>query len=166
MSRSGLCVCLGLLVAALSSCHQTDNHAAADSTASASSIPIPAANADITTWGNYLSAQGKLHSKDVAQRPYIYVIPGGDSAAAADRRKSEMDSISHGIGPILMPGGMLIVGGPDAQQTVMFMTDLARTIKANAMKGIVVLVVGNASQANIVADALKPTGATVRFAAM
>jgi uncharacterized protein YceK len=166
MSRSGLFVCFGLLVATLSGCHQTDNHTATASTASASSIPIPAANADDTTWGNYLSAQGKLHNKDVAQRPYIYVIPGGDSSGAADRRKSEMDSISHGIGPILMPGGMLIVGGPDAQQTLTFMTGLSKIVKANGMKGIVVLVVGGASQANAVTDALKPTGATVRFAAM
>jgi hypothetical protein len=166
MSRSGLFVCLGLLVATLSSCHHADNQATTDSTASASSISIPAANADDTTWGNYLSAQGKLHNKDVAQRPYIYVIPGGDSSAATNRRKSEMDSISHGIGPILMPGGMLIVGGPDAQQTATFMTGLSRDVKANAMKGIVVLVVGDASQANAITDALKPTGATVRFATM
>jgi hypothetical protein len=166
MSRSGLFVCLGFLVTTLSSCHQPDNRTASDSTASTSSVPIPAANADVTTWGNYLSAQGKLHNQGVAQRPYIYVIPGGDNSAAADRRKSEMDSISHGIGPILMPGGMLIVGGPNAKQTATFMTDLSRTIKANAMKGIVVLVVGDASQANGVADALRPTGATVRFATM
>lgn len=165
MSRSRLFVCLGL-VATLSGCHQADNHAAINSAASASSIPIPAANAGVTTWGNYLSAQGKLHNKDVPQRPYIYVIPGGDSSAAADRRKNEMDSISRGIGPILMPGGMLIVGGPDPQQTMTFMTGLSRNVKANAMKGIVVLVVGDASQASAVTDALRPTGATVRFAAM
>jgi hypothetical protein len=100
----------------------------------------------------------------VAQRPYIYLIPSGDSIGATDRRKNEIDSISHSIGPILMPGGMLILGGPDAQQTNAFVADLSKTIKAGALKGIVVLVVSDSSPTN--SSTLKPTGAAVRLVTM
>jgi len=126
----------------------------------------PANTADENTWGNYLAEVGKLHGHDVAMRPYIYVIPAGDSIAANARRQNETDSVVHSIGPILMPGGMLILGGPDAKQTTLFIADVAKPLKADALKGIVVLVVSDASQQATIGNALKPSGATVRFVAM
>lgn len=168
MTRSGLLVCMGALALALAGC----NHPASTSNTTNTSAPTsagpakPAANADENTWGNYLSEQGKLHGKDVGMKPYIYVIPGGDSVAANDRRQNETDSVVHSIGPILMPGGMLILGGSDAKQTTVFVTNLAKQLKPDAMKGIVVMVVSDASEQAADASALKPTGATVRFIAM
>ncbi|RUL63487.1 hypothetical protein EKH79_12555 [Dyella dinghuensis] len=61
---------------------------------------------------------------------------------------------------------MLILGGPDVQQTTAFITELSKTAKADALKGIVVLVVTEPSQTDGVKSALKPTGATVRVATM
>lgn len=126
----------------------------------------PADSADVHTWGSYLAAQGKIHAKDVDMHPYIYVIPGGDGMAATTRRQEEADSIHHSIGPILIPGALLILGGPDGQQTGAFITDLSKQLKADALKGIVVLVVSDNSQKAAASNALKPTGAMVRFVAM
>ncbi|KST74591.1 hypothetical protein WS76_10770 [Burkholderia humptydooensis] len=123
----------------------------------------PAASADENTWGNYLVEQGKRHGKDVGMRPYIYVIPAGDSVAANARRQNETDSVVHSIGPILMPGGMLIVGGPDPKQTTDFLGDVAKQVKPDALKGIVVMVVSDGSEQATVANTLKASGATVRF---
>lgn len=169
MTRSGLLVCMGALAVALAGC----NHPASsdgDKSSTTASTPAgpakPAARADENTWGNYLAEQGKLHGKDVGMRPYIYVIPAGDSVAANDRRQNETDSIVHSIGPILMPGGMLIVGGPDAKQTTVFITNLSKQLKADVMKGIVVMVVSDASEQAADTAALKPSGATVRFVTM
>lgn len=168
MTRSGLLVCAGVLAMALAGC----NHPASGNSpsATAASTPTgptkPAVTADENTWGNYLSEQGKLHGKDVGMKPYIYVIPGGDSVAANDRRQNETDSIVHSIGPILMPGGMLILGGPDAKQTTVFIANLSKQLKADGMKGIVVMVVSDASEQTADAAALKPSGATVRFVTM
>jgi hypothetical protein len=166
MTRSGLLV--GVLSLALAACnHPAATSGASDAAASASVGPAkPAAAADENTWGNYLSEQGKRHGKDVAMRPYIYVIPGGDSIAAHDRRQNETDSIVHSIGPILMPGGMLILGGPDGKQTSAFIANLAKQLKPDGMKGIVVMVVGDASEQAAETAALKPSGAAVRFVAM
>jgi hypothetical protein len=166
MTRSGLLVGLGALALAVAGCnHSSSSNSGTD--ASASSGPAkPATTADENTWGNYLSEQGKLHGKDVGMRPYIYVIPGGDSVAANARRQNETDSVVHSIGPILMPGGMLILGGPDGKQTTAFITDLSKQLKADAMKGIVVMVVSDASEQTADVTALKTSGATVRFVAM
>jgi hypothetical protein len=65
-----------------------------------------------------------------------------------------------------MPGGMLIVGGPDAKQTTSFVNDLTKQLKANALQGIVVMVVSQSSEQTEVTNALKPSGATVRFVPM
>ena len=168
MIRSGLLVCAGALAVMLAGCsHPTSSSGATDTSASTSSGPSkPAVTADENTWGNYLSEQGKLHGKDVGMRPYIYVIPGGDSVAANDRRQNETDSVVHSIGPILMPGGMLILGGPDGKQTTAFIANLSKQLKADALKGIVVMVVSDASEQAADTAALKTSGATVRFVAM
>lgn len=164
LGRLTLAVTLGALLAA---CNQpTPTAMTGSNTAGASGPARPSATADENTWGNYLAEQGKLHGKDVAMRPYIYVIPAGDSVAASARRQNETDSVVHSIGPILMPGGMLIVGGPDPKRTTAFLGDVAKQVKADALKGIVVMVVSDGSEQTAVANTLKVSGATVRFVTM
>ncbi len=160
-----LTVTLGALLAACN--HPTTTPATASNASATANGPTkPAMTADENTWGNYLAEQGKLHGKDVGMRPYIYVIPAGDSVAANARRQNETDSVVHGIGPILMPGGMLIVGGPDSKQTTAFLSDVAKHLKADALKGIVVMVVSDTSEQASITSTLKASGATVRFVAM
>ncbi|CAJ2791656.1 Uncharacterised protein [Burkholderia pseudomallei] len=164
LGRLTLAVTLGALLAA---CHPSTPTATTGSNTEAASGPAkPAATADENTWGNYLAEQGKLHGKDVGMRPYIYVIPAGDSVAATARRQNETDSVVHSIGPILIPGGMLIVGGPDSKQTTAFLGDVAKQLKADALKGIVVMVVSDASEQAAVSSTLKASGATVRVVTM
>ncbi|MFG6935577.1 hypothetical protein ACGYWA_07040 [Burkholderia pseudomallei] len=167
MYRLGLLTLAVTLGALLAAC----NHSAPPGTTSmgsaASTGPTkPAITADENTWGNYLAEQGNLHGKDVAMHPYIYVIPAGDSVAANARRQNETDSVVHSIGPILMPGGMLIVGGPDPKQTTAFLGDVAKQLKADALKGIVVMVVSDTSEQAAVTNTLKASGATVRVVTM
>ncbi|MBE1161500.1 hypothetical protein IGX34_14040 [Dyella sp. 7MK23] len=61
---------------------------------------------------------------------------------------------------------MLIVGGPDAKQTTVFITGLSKQLKADAMRGIVVMVVSDASEQAADTAALKASGATLRFVNM
>lgn len=163
MNRLGRLTLATTLVALLAAC----NHPANSDVSKAPSGPAkPAATADENTWGNYLAEQGKLNGKDVGMRPYIYVIPSGDSIPANARRQNETESVVHSIGPILMPGGMLIVGGPDAKQTTAFLGDVAKQLKADALRGVVVMVVSDVSEQPAVTSTLKASGATVRFVTM
>ena len=160
-----LAVTLGAMLTACD--HPTATSSVTSNPSAASSTPAkPAAIADESTWGGYLAGQGKLHAKDVSMRPYIYVIPAGDSSAAQTRRQNELVSVVHGIGPLVLPGGMLILGGPDGKQTTAFITNLSKQLKADALKGIVVMVVSDASEQSADAAALKTSGATLRFVAM
>ena len=162
MSRPGMLLCISALCSILAACSQHDATTSADAAAPAK----PAATADENTWGMYLAEQGKLHGKDVGMRPYIYVVPAGGSMAANARRQNEAESIVHSIGPILMPGGMLIIGGPDAKQTTAFVGDVSKQLKENALKGIAVMVVTDASEHETASSALKQSGAEVRFVDM
>lgn len=166
MHRLGLFMLAATLGALLSACNHPTTAASSNASTASSSPAKPATTADENTWGNYLAEQGKLHGKDVGMHPYIYVIPTGDSVTATARRQNETDSVVHSIGPILMPGGMLIVGGPDPKQTTAFLGDVAKQVKADALKGIVVMVVSDGSEQAAVASTLKASGATVRFVAM
>ena len=168
MIRSGMLIGVSALIMALTGCnHSASTNANSNTSASAAADPAkPAVTADENTWGNYLSEQGKLHGKDIGMRPYIYVIPAGDSVAANTRRQNETDSVVHSIGPILMPGGMLIVGGPDSKQTTAFIGDVSKQLKKDVLKGIVVMVVSDASEQPADSNALKDSGATVRFVTM
>lgn len=167
MSKPGLFFCIVALCTLAAGCNQhgssTDSSAP---TAPVAGPAKPAATADETTWGNYLAEQGKLHGKDVGMRPYIYVIPAGDSVPAVSRRESEVDAVVHSIGPMLMPGGILIVGGPDPKQTTTFITDVSKQLKEGSLKGVVVMVVSAPSEQAKTNDALKASGATTRFVAM
>jgi len=169
MTRSAWLAGLGILSMVLAGCNHSSSTDTAQTPVAATTPAGPArpdASADENTWGLYLAEQGKLHGKDVGMRPYIYVIPAGDSVAAHTRRQEETDSVAHSIGPILMPGGMLILGGPDAKQTTAFITELAKQLKGDSMKGIVVMVVSDNAEQDSVANALKASGATLRFVAM
>jgi hypothetical protein len=166
MGKTELWVCAGVLSIALTACDHSSSSNSSAALEATSAPAKPTATADQFAWGDYLAAQGKLHGKDVRMHPYMYVIPLGDSVAANARRKEEADSVTHSIGPILIPGSMLIVGGPDAKQTTGFVNDLAKQLRANAPQGIVVMIVSDPSEQNALTSALKPSGATVRFVSM
>ena len=141
--------------------------AATDGKQAAAAEPqAPAASEDDNTWGEYLAAKAKLHVKGIEQRPYSYVIPPGDTDFARDRRKNERESIEQSIGHILIPGSLLIIGGPDPAQTNRFASDLPKTIKQGSMAGVTVFVVGDGKQDQAIAKAFEPTGASLRFAPM
>lgn len=82
------------------------------------------------------------------------------------RRKNETDSIAHGAGSILIPGALLILGGPDARVTNHFVESLSKEVKPDALKGVTVLIVSDASQKDLLTKTLAPTGARVRVATM
>ena len=170
MIRMGFMVGMGALAVALAGCNHSSSTGegarGAGVVSNATGPAKPAATADDNVWGRYLADLGELHGKDVGMRPYVYVIPGGDSVTANARRQEEIDSIVHSIGPVLMPGGMLILGGPQAKQTTAFITVLSKQIKADSMKGIVVMVVSDPAEQDANTAALKPSGAVVRFVSM
>jgi len=171
MSKSGFVCRVSFMSVLMVGCSHptagTSSATAAPIKASAATGPVkPATTADDNAWGTYLSEQGKLHGKDVEGHPYIYLIPGGDSIGATARRKDEAQSIPTAIGPIVIPGSLLVLGGPDPLQTNAMVLALPKAIKAGTLHGVVVLIVSDASQKDAITKAYASTDATLRFVAM
>jgi len=169
MKKLGIFLCMGLAGLAFTACNRAPSGTeASDRTSSSTEAGLskPADSAGETTWGSYLAEQGKIHGKDVGMRPYIYVVPGGDSSAAEARRKNEADSIVTGVGNIVVPGSLLIIGGPDAGSTQAFAEGIAKNIKPGALKDVTVLIVSDATQKDPLAKAFEPTGARLRVVSM
>lgn len=173
MRKIGSTLLIALATLSTMGCSQKNTNGAPASMAapaSVSTVPSgparPAVTADDNVWGTYLSQQGKLHGKDIQGHPYIYLIPAGDSPNAIERRTQELDSVTHSIGPIVIPGSLLVLGGPNAQETNQFTIAVPTKIKEHALKNIVVLIVSDTTQKDAITKAFKPTEATLRFVTM
>jgi hypothetical protein len=164
--KSGFVLWVSIMGVAVAGCSHPASSASSTAAARAAGPLKPAATADDNAWRTYLSEQGKAHGKDVQGHPYLYLIPGGDSAAATAQRKDEVQSVAFAIGPIVISGSLLVMGGPDALQTNQFAMTLSKTIKANSLKGTVVLIVSDTTQVAAITKAFEPTGATLRVVAM
>lgn len=168
MKKWTACACMLFAALALTACSGSKDQStttAADG-AKKATVARPAANADDNSWGIYLADQGKVHADDIGMKPFIYVIPAGEGDMATDRRKNESDSIVHGAGSVLIPGALLIIGGPDAKATDDFVQSLGKDVKADTLKNVTVLVVSDAAQKDALSKALVPTGARVRVVSM
>lgn len=160
---------IGLLAACVAACHQepaSQPAAASPSNQAVKEPAVPAAAANDNVWGEYLAAKAKIHAKEIEQRPYSYIIPAGDTPAVQARRKDEAESVTQSVGHILIPGSLLILGGPDAHETNLFAGQLPKDIKQGAMAGVTILIVGDLSQKDALTKAFEPTGASLRFASM
>lgn len=157
---------------ALSACGGSRDKAATTPTSSGgatttkATVARPAPNADDNTWGVYLADQGKVHADDIGMKPYIYVIPASDNDIAEERRKNETESIVHGAGSVMIPGALLIIGGPDAKVTGTFVAGLGADAKADSLKGVTVLIVSDASQKDALSKTLAASGARTRVVSM
>ena len=164
--------CVLIAALALTACNSSKDQATSapgDSAAAGAkkaTVARPGANADDNSWGLYLADQGKVHADDIGMKPFIYVIPAGEGDMANDRRKNESDSIVHGAGSVLIPGALLIIGGPDAKATDDFVQGLGKDVKADTLKNVTVLVVSDAAQKDALSKALAPSGARARVVSM
>ena len=171
MKKWTACACMLFAAYALAACSGSKDQggtavAAANAGAKKATVARPAATADDSNWGLYLADQGKVHADDIGMKPFIYVIPAGEGEIATDRRKNESDSIVHGAGSVLIPGALLIIGGPDAKATEDFVQSLGKDVKADTLKNVTVLVVSDAAQKETLSKALEPTGARTRAVSM
>ncbi|WP_377302891.1 hypothetical protein [Rhodanobacter umsongensis] len=157
---------MSIMGAAVAGCSHPTSSAPPAAAARATGPLKPAATADDNAWRTYLSEQGKVHGKDVQGHPYIYLIPGGESAAATAQRKNEVQSVAFAVGPIVISGSLLVMGGPDAQQTNQFAMTLSKTLKAHVLRGVVVLIVSDATQEKALTKAFEPTDAALRVVTM
>lgn len=119
---------------------------------------------DSKGWNAYL---GQIMQKNMqgmsAPQPYAYMIPAGDSDDAKDSRDRQLSNVQDIVARGVLPGNLLAFGGPDSGKTADLVTTAFKDAKAGALKGVIIVVIGDKADEQRVTDVLKPTDATIRY---
>jgi len=156
----------------LAACGQSDEEkqAAADAAAKAAAnapVPLPAAGADDAAWQKYLVSVVTRNMQGVkTNHPFMYYVPAGDSMAAEDARKSQLDNVGATVARGVLPGNMLAFGGPDSKATADLIVEAFANANDGSFKNVVVLFAGAAADQQRVQDAIAKSGAELRFVEM
>ncbi|MBD8873392.1 hypothetical protein [Rhodanobacter sp. DHB23] len=151
---------------ALGGCSQQgsdqDQQAAATTTATK-----PADINDAKAWNTYLSQLVQKNLQGMAaQQPYAYLVTPGqtddDKAQNARQLQNVQDTVSRGV----TPGNLLAFAGPVSATTADLLVAAFKDAQPGTFKDVIVLFIGDKADQQRVEDAVKPTGATVRFVQM
>jgi hypothetical protein len=122
---------------------------------------------DSKAWNAYL---GQIMTKNMqgmsAPQPYAYMIPAGDTDDAKDSRDRQLSNVQDIVARGVLPGNLLAFGGPDSGKTADLVTTAFKDAKPGSLKGVIIVVIGDAADQQRVNDVLKPTDATVRYVTM
>jgi hypothetical protein len=150
----------------LSACNKSQDDQQ-DTQAQVQQAPKPTDPNDSKGWNNYL---GQLVQKNMqgmsASQPYAYMVTAGltdDAKAQNDRQlQSVQDTVARGV----LPGNLLAFGGPDSGKAADLVVAAFKDAKPGSFKDVIIVFIGDKADEQRVTDALKPTGATIRFVAM
>jgi hypothetical protein len=150
---------------ALTACHQQDDNQQA--TTQTQKLTRPTDPNDAKAWGAYLTqlVQGNLQGMTASQ-PYPYLVPAGDDDAAKAGYQRQLENVQDTVARGVLPGNLLAFAGPVSSKTADLITEAFKDAKPGSFKGVIVLFIGDQADQQRVADAVKPTGATLRFVQM
>lgn len=127
----------------------------------------PADASDTKAWSAYLGqiVQANMQGMSASQ-PYAYMVPAGDTDDIKDARDRQLSNVQDTVARGVLPGNMLVFGGPDSGKTADLITTAFKDAKAGAFKGVIVLFIGDKADEQRVDAVLQPTNATIRFVQM
>jgi hypothetical protein len=153
---------------ALSACgnHDDDGQQAAQAQAP-QKLTKPSNPDDKAAWSAYLGQIVQQNMQGMtADRPFPYLVPGGESDEAKAGRDRQLQNVQDVIARGVLPGNMLVFAGPESGKTADLVTEAFKDAKPGSFKDVIVLFIGDQADQQRVEDVLKPTGANVRFVAM
>lgn len=122
---------------------------------------------DTEAWQKYLSQVLGQHLQGMtASRPYPYLIPAGSSSAAQAGRQRQLNNVTGVVLRGVTPGNLLAFAGPDSTKTADLVLKAFKQVPPGAMKGVIVLFIGDQADKGRVGAVVKPTGAEYRFVEM
>jgi hypothetical protein len=126
-------------------------------------IAKPSNPADANGWSAYLRVITQQNSQGLTQASsYLYFVPlEGENARA--RQIEELRDLAHRR---IRPGNLVAFAGPDSVLTADVLVEAFRGEAANWAQGATVLFIGAPGDKQRVFDALKASGAALRFADM
>ncbi|GAB2566459.1 hypothetical protein ISP15_13300 [Dyella jejuensis] len=151
---------------ALSACNK-DQQGDGQQQAKQAQVTKPTDPNDSKAWGAYLGQIVQQNMQGMsAPQPYAYMVPAGDSDDVKDARDRQLSNVQDTVARGVLPGNMLVFGGPDSGKTADLVTTAFKDAKPGSFKGVIVLFIGDKADQQRVDDVLKPTNATIRFVQM
>ena len=155
-----------IAITGLSACSQQDE-SAQQPTEQVAAVTKPTDPNDSKAWNAYL---GQIVQKNMqgmtADRPFPYLVPGGDTEDANALRQRQLEQVQDTVARGVLPGNMLVFAGPESSKTADLILAAFKDAKPGSFKGVIVLFIGDQADQQRVNDTLQPTGAKVRFVAM
>ena len=149
---------------ALSACDQGDKTPKEAVEQAPAVLPVPANPSDKNAWKQYLISVVTANMQGIkSNHPYMYFVPGGDDDAAKSNRTNQLDNVTTVVQRGVLPGNMMAFGGPDSTLTAQMIVTAFKDAGAGALKGVVVLFIGDQADLGSVKQAIAPSGAEVRF---
>src|SRR5690625_516866 len=122
---------------------------------------------DTEAWQKYLSQVLGQHLQGMtASRPHPYLIPAGSSSAAKAGRQRQLNNVTGVVLRGVTPGNLLAFAGPSSTKTADLVIKAFKQVSPGAMKGVIVLFIGDQADKQRVGAVVKPTGAEYRFVQM
>ncbi len=130
-------------------------------------VVLPTDPNDIQAWKVYLTGIVQNNMGGVRSRPYVYFIPAvSDDEAAKEEAQRQLEGIQDVVLRGVLPGNMLAFGGPDGARVAFVITESFKDARPNSLKGVKVLVVGNAADEQALTTTLAQGGAEFIFVAL
>ena len=153
----------------LTGCNKQDDdqQAAQQQQQPAQKVAKPTDANDTKAWNAYLGQIVMQNMQGMtADRPYAYLVNGGDTDDAKAFRDRQLEQVQGVIARGVLPGNMLVFGGPESGKTADFIQQAFKDAKPGSFKNVIVLAIGDDADKQRVTDTLTPTGAEVRYVTM
>lgn len=159
--------CAGLTLTAASVKAQAISPSASTSASNGQSqafVTKPSDPGDYRGWEAYLVGIVRQNSQGMtADHSYLYFIPSGNDSDGADARQRQSSNLKDTVARDVLPGNLLAIAGPDSRVTADVLINAFSGAPADSYKGVIVLFIGIIADKPRVFDALRASGATLRF---
>jgi len=122
----------------------------------------PATNDD-AEWGAYLSDVVTRNMGDVTRSPYLYYLPGSDSAGFEGARERLTEEVSMAMQRGIVEGNLVAFGSPESAMMADIIVNAFSKVDPGSMKGVVLLFIGDAADNERVQAAVAPAGVEYKF---
>jgi len=121
---------------------------------------------DIKAWERFLTPIVEQNMGSITHTPYVYFVPSPDDSTRAGMIQKVQDQLSTVVAATVLPGNMVAAGGPNSATTAHVLETAFQNASPGSFKGVVILFIGDESDAAAVRQAVYLSGATFKFAQM
>lgn len=159
-ARLMLLACLSLPV--LAACQNDAADQQGPETVEQAPLTAPA-TADDNEWAAYLSDVVRRNMGDVTNSPYVYYLPGAESADYEGQRERLNEEIDLAMQRGVVQGNLIAFASPESAAMADMVVSAFEKVDDGEMKGVKLLFIGDAADEARVRAAVEPAGVDFQF---